>query len=346
MKRTIPAGLSLYLDFVRYLAAMIVVLHHTWPLLFPNFPLPWPGHAAVVVFFVLSGYVITHASSPQLGWRRYAKHRMARILPVAIVAIFLSIAISQLPNNNPVPNGGPMVLNWQSLGLNIIFLAQSWMDVPPSYNPPFWSLNYEVWYYIIFGTWLYKRNYAVTLLAMLIAGPKILLLLPVWLLGVALYKWAPVLGRYKAICIFNASIVFGLAFVWLDVSVHIREAMKMTWPVAMALTRGSSSFVGDFLLGLIVAANFIAAASLEMKPLFRFEKLIRYLSGFTFSTYVLHMPLVILIWNGLGVHNAIAFYVLLALLIFVLGQLTERQTKFYRAALDWRFPAYIKSAKI
>ena len=346
MKRTIPAGLSLYLDIVRYLAAMAVVFHHTWPLIFPEFPLPWPGHSAVVVFFVLSGYVITHASRPELGLRGYAQYRMARILPVAIVAMLLSVAISQLSSTTPVPNGGVMAFSWESLGLNMLFLAQSWMDVSPSYNPPFWSLNYEVWYYIIFGIWVYTKNRILTLLAVLIAGPKILLLLPVWLLGVGLYKWTPVLGRRQAAPIFIASVVVGLAFVWFDVAVHIREAMKILWPVAMGFTGGSGLFVGDFLLGLIVTANFMAASSLDMKGLFRFETPIRYLSSFTFSTYVLHMPLVILIWNGLGVRNATAFYALLALLIFVLGQLTERQTKFYRSALQWRFPAYIKSAGV
>lgn len=69
MNGKIPAGLSLYLDAVRFLAALVVLLHHTWPLLFPDFPLPWPGHSAVVVFFVLSGYVIAHASRPELGFR-------------------------------------------------------------------------------------------------------------------------------------------------------------------------------------------------------------------------------------------------------------------------------------
>ena len=346
MKHTIPAGLSLYLDMVRFLAAMAVVLHHTWPLIFPGLPLPWPGHSAVVVFFVLSGYVITHASRPELGLREYAQHRMARILPVAIVAMLLSVAISQLSVSSSVPNSGVMVFSWQSLSLNMLFLAQSWMDVSPSYNPPFWSLNYEVWYYIIFGTWVYTKNRVLTLLAVTIAGPKILLLLPVWLLGVALYKWTPMLGRRQAAHIFIASILVGLAFVWFDVAVHIREAMKIIWPVAMKLSGGSGLFVGDFLLGLIVAANFMAAASLDMRILFRFKTPIRYLSSFTFSTYVFHMPLVILIWNGLDVHNASAFYALLALLILVLGQITERQAKFYRSPLQWRIPTSIKSAEV
>lgn len=344
MNGKIPAGLSLYLDAVRLLAALLVMLHHTWPLVFPDFPLPWPGHSAVVVFFVLSGYVITHASRPELGFQGYMRHRMARILPVALAALLLSAAIAPLVGASPVPFGGSMVFSWQNVGLNALFVAQSWMDVAPPFNPPFWSLNYEVWYYIIFGAWVYAPNRLFAVLAALIAGPKILLLFPVWLIGAALYKFMPVLTHRRAAQVFIASIVIGLAFIWFDVSVQIREAMKVAWPVAMGLTYGSGMFVGDFLLGLIVAANFMAAASLDMKILARIEVPIRYLSSFTFSIYVFHMPLVILIWNGLGVHIAAVFYPLLTMFIFVFGQVTERQTKFYRAVLDWRAQDFKKRA--
>jgi peptidoglycan/LPS O-acetylase OafA/YrhL len=52
---------SIYLDFVRALAAFLVVLDHA-PTLFdlPNGP-RW-GHQAVMVFFVLSGYVICNVA--------------------------------------------------------------------------------------------------------------------------------------------------------------------------------------------------------------------------------------------------------------------------------------------
>jgi hypothetical protein len=101
----------------------------------------------------------------------------------------------------------------------------------------------------------------------------------------------------------------------------------------MDLTRGSNQFVGDFLLGLIVALNFLAAGSLGMGLVLKFEKAIRYLSSFTFSMYVFHMPLAVLIWNGLGVHAAVPFFGLLLLGVMGMGELTERRTKWYRSLL-------------
>lgn len=343
MNRRIPPGFSLYLDAIRFIAAIVVLLHHTWPLVFPNFPLPWPGHSAVVVFFVLSGYVITHAARPELGFRLYIQHRMARILPVTLVAILLTFCISPVAGSISIPYVGGMEFSALNAIRNALFLGQSWVDIAPPFNPPFWSLNYEVWYYIIFGAWVYAPSRLFAAVAALLAGPHILLLFPVWLLGVALYKWLPSIDQRQARLIFTASVCAGLAYIWFDVSVQIREVMKNEWAVAMSMTHGSGMFVGDFLFGLIVTANFASAASLNMRLLSRIRVPIRYLSSFTFSTYVFHMPLVVLIWNGGGIHGAFAFYSVLLLTIFAFGQLTERQTSFYRTLLQRYTPLRSKS---
>jgi peptidoglycan/LPS O-acetylase OafA/YrhL len=58
-------------------------------------PLPWPGHSAIVVFFVLSGFVITHAvNKPGTTLRHYVTHRLLRIMPVTILALLLSVALA------------------------------------------------------------------------------------------------------------------------------------------------------------------------------------------------------------------------------------------------------------
>jgi peptidoglycan/LPS O-acetylase OafA/YrhL len=120
MRSRIPPGFSLYLDAVRFLTSVVVLLHHTWPLIFPKFPPPWPRHSAVVVFFVLSGYVITHASKPELGLNLYAQHRMARILPVTLTAILLTFCISPIVSTTQIPHAGPMEFNWSNALLNAV----------------------------------------------------------------------------------------------------------------------------------------------------------------------------------------------------------------------------------
>jgi peptidoglycan/LPS O-acetylase OafA/YrhL len=88
------------LDGLRGLAAASVVLHHAlWaapgiggratPLAraLTAFPLRalWDGHAAVMLFFVLSGFVLAGAWRPP--WRAYALGRAWRIYPVALAAL-------------------------------------------------------------------------------------------------------------------------------------------------------------------------------------------------------------------------------------------------------------------
>src|SRR5580704_14604047 len=85
-----PVGLSLYLDFVRVLAALAVVLNHAadqqtggqW------MKIPAIGPDAVVVFFVLSGLVIAYTTpSRHASALDYFATRLARLWSVLLPAL-------------------------------------------------------------------------------------------------------------------------------------------------------------------------------------------------------------------------------------------------------------------
>lgn len=341
MRKAIDPGLSVYFDAARFLAAVIVVLHHVWPLIVPNVPIPWPGHEAVVVFFVLSGYVIAYtASDPTLSLRTYVEHRAARILSVAIPALMLAAAIAPFADGPSIKYAGQLNMGaeqfWFASVINALFLGQSFgMSVPAPFNGPFWSLCYEVWYYVIFAAWTYSTprwRLALTALALMVAGLKIVFLLPVWLMGVWLFHQKPVLTQRQALMLFAVSSLAAFAFFWSGASHAIRGVMKAVTPEFIASLHASNQFVGDTILGVFVTANFAAVASLgsHMRPLMKIERQVRYASSFTLSAYLYHMPLTVLIWNGLGVHHAIGFLAILASLIIALGYVTERRVKLAR----------------
>src|SRR5258708_36017678 len=79
-----------------------------------------------------------------------------------------------------------------TFALNAAFLSQSWdLEYFPFLDGPYWSLSYEVIYYIIFAFFIYTKGplrWLLVSLACLAAGPKILALFPCWLVGVAAYK--------------------------------------------------------------------------------------------------------------------------------------------------------------
>lgn len=325
----IAPGLSLYLDLIRFLAAVAVVLYHTWKQFDPLTTIKFPGHEAVVVFFVLSGYVIAHAAGrPGMTLALYAQHRIARILPVAWLALLLAGGLAVA---FPVLGGNEALL--VPTLVNMLFLAQSgwgWMEAP--LNPPFWSLNYEVWYYIIFAVWMFaRRRWLWLALAALLAGPKILLLMPVWLMGVALYRRTPHFQRGTALLLFVVTAAAAAALCGLNVSDIWRDWL---YRVAPPFWRAhySTQFLYDTVLGVVVALNFAAAASLgsALEKLGHVARPIRYLASFTFSLYVFHGPIAELLNKVVKLQSAPVFYIALAACVIVLAELTERRTGWYR----------------
>ena len=103
-----------------------------------------PGHLAVLVFFLLSGYVIglTNAA-PITTWRgrwHYWQRRLVRLYPLYVLALALSLAVARLYHS---PFSAAEVASWllmrQGLGENI-----------PKFNVAIWSLGYELLYYLLF----------------------------------------------------------------------------------------------------------------------------------------------------------------------------------------------------
>lgn len=179
-----PPLLSIYLDFVRFSAALVVFWGHvsgqrmTGGLLW-QFSLFMDQ--AVMVFFVLSGYVVAYATDrPRITGRDYVVARASRILSVAVPALVVTLVLDTAGTSlrpdlyqpwwGYVGEGKP----WQYLSA-ILFLGQVWWH-PTSVgsNLPYWSLHYEVWYYVIFGLAMFmpaKLRMAALLAAGLIVGP-------------------------------------------------------------------------------------------------------------------------------------------------------------------------------
>jgi peptidoglycan/LPS O-acetylase OafA/YrhL len=232
-------------------------------------------------------------------------------------------------------------LVWPTVA-NMLFIAQSGMlALEAPINSPFWSLNYEVWYYVIFAVWTFsapKRRLSLTVLALVLAGPKIVLLLPVWLMGVWLQRSRPKLSHGAALVLFVVSWGLGMTMFALDLSDTIRSYLyahiSFMWRAHF-----STQLVYDYLLGIAVTANFAAIAALPLPNWLKApERLIRYLAGFTFSLYLFHVPLGELMYEVIGIRAPLPYYAAMAAGTFVLAQLTERRVRFYRALLKprWR----------
>ena len=224
---------SVLLDGLRAVAALLVVGDHLRNMLFVDYPqLPLPrrwaampylltsaGHGAVVIFFVLSGYLISGTvyramDRGQWRWSTYLTHRLLRLWIVLVPGLLLCVLWDGLGlrlHHAPLLYGGAnynhltvAVRPQLSLGMlmgNLCFVGG--LHVPTlGSDGALWSLAFEFWYYLLFplgfALWLrkdtlQKRFWTVAALAgaAVMAGWGVLGMFPVWLLG----AFARELGR-------------------------------------------------------------------------------------------------------------------------------------------------------
>jgi peptidoglycan/LPS O-acetylase OafA/YrhL len=308
---------SVLLDLMRGLAALLVLLGHWRNLVFVDFPkvashrlllsLPYAitsaQHQAVIIFFVLSGYLIAgsvHRSFARDGWNwtNYLIHRLVRLWIVLIPGLLLCLlwdltgtALHLAPTlySGQVLNGfiadvSPRLAPQIFLG-NLFFLQNILVPAFGS-DGPLWSLANEFWYYLFFplGIIAVRRSSApvqrvisgVLFLAIAwFVGRGILLLFPVWLAGAAL-----ALIRRRRLG--NGSRIFA-AFVYTPL------------PFIFAKLHGIPSLLSDYLFSAVTFAFLLVLLSAvgPADPQSFFTRFSRALARFSYTLYVVHLPFIL-----------------------------------------------------
>ena len=131
-------GICAFIVMIGHLIVFSIIIEKNFTTDFSQYYYP-PGHLSVLVFFVLSGYVIgistpLVANVQELG--SYLKKRLIRIFPLYAIAIIVSILV--------VPTSLSETL------LNLFFLQVIFCAPLPG-NNPVWSLNHEMTYYLLYG---------------------------------------------------------------------------------------------------------------------------------------------------------------------------------------------------
>ena len=145
------------IEALRGLAAFYVVLHHAFPHKyivsgFNVYNFFRFGQEAVILFFLLSGFVIKYSFSVSTNktFKRYFFRRFFRLyIPLVIVMILGYLILSH-------KNGAFISLDFPNM-IGNLFMLQDWAKVKPHVffdpylgNNPLWSLAYEWWFYMLF----------------------------------------------------------------------------------------------------------------------------------------------------------------------------------------------------
>jgi peptidoglycan/LPS O-acetylase OafA/YrhL len=141
----------LQLDALRGLAAVTVVIYHC-RYAFQFTESPWylvpftSGTEAVVLFFVLSGYVLSlpHWRGRKIQYGAYLVRRICRIYLPYVAALVLSVAGASLFFGSRLPLSRWFYLTWQTPFSWQLLFKQLMMWPMPDFNTAFWSLRYEM----------------------------------------------------------------------------------------------------------------------------------------------------------------------------------------------------------
>jgi peptidoglycan/LPS O-acetylase OafA/YrhL len=309
----IDRTMSVYLDLLRFSAALLVLMEH---LDRDGFSTAWLhmnrlGHTAVIVFFVLSGLVIHHSTTKsQRGARDYLLARASRILSVALpalaIAFLMRLWLDSFDGKFLVVLPEDENASWPKFFASLFFYSEAWgMRLYPPLNLPFWSLCYEVWYYVMFGLLLFAPKHSLRmwmLLVFLLIGPQIFVLFPIWLMGVWLNRsgtrWQ--LGPTLASLIWLGSLVAVLIIGQSEIDKQLSEWLRLNVRGYWRLGH-SNRFITDYLLGVLVCLHLIAFRALYLSNwgsslVSAFDKVrgpAAYLAGFSFSLYLFHRPITI-----------------------------------------------------
>lgn len=292
-------NLSFYLDALRFLAATTVLLGHLSGQRFTGgwlWQLRPYTHDAVMVFFVLSGFVIgyvTHVREENM--LKYGISRLARIYSVALPSLIVTFCLDGVglwmnAPLYPMLDGGTHFPFANYVG-SVIFLNEVWdLDFFPGSNIAYWSLGYECWYYAIFGILLFVRppwNWLGGALGLALVGPRVASLFPLWCLGVAAYHLC---ARARIGPRTGIALTFAPALLWFLFELSpVADGQR---PGITAAGEVSADFLRDYGIAVAIALHLVGARIFleRIRIGQRMLGVTRFLANRTFSIYILHVP--------------------------------------------------------
>jgi peptidoglycan/LPS O-acetylase OafA/YrhL len=332
---------SVLISLLRGAAAIIVAAGHVRATMYPGLrtisePPLWFkgfafvtgfGHQAVLVFFIISGWLVGGSLLNKLdkpgAFLDYAIDRMTRLWTVLIPTFVLTLLFAFASGTVDIGKADYSSTNEYSAAVflgNLVGLQKVFL---PDFggNFPLWSLANETWYYLLFPllTLLFvarkhmvrAASAAALLLIVAVLPLAIILYFSIWLLGVAF-------SRVRIDCNPTVRLIwFGLLFVVTGYSrlTGLQDAFSV------------DTIWQDLLCSLMFLA-FLSSLQFRAAPSSRLLRPLgnggRFFAEFSFSLYVLHVPLITLLayliatYSGLrqlSPHEPLHFAIYLGILL-------------------------------
>jgi peptidoglycan/LPS O-acetylase OafA/YrhL len=385
LPRSPSRAASAHLDLIRGVAAWLVMWGHLRNLFFVDFEnvehgsrlvkvvylLTGFGHQSVVVFFVLSGFlisgtVIKRFVSGGWSWRGYAIDRLTRLYLVLIPGLLFGLLWDKTGSvifastglySQPLTGFGSSIvrsrITFPAFFGTLAFLQTLVSPVFGS-NGPLWSLANEFWYYALFPVglaalvaWAKQRIRQAVLLSVLAIAMAEFVKTPIlpgfliWMAGCALVV---------AYSRFDLRRGFWLIAYLLIASIAVFACL------AASRTRNSGALGSDIALGVTFSVFLFGILQIELGSHQEgYAKVAHLLAGFSYSLYVLHFPLLLFVrawlvsslrWQPNIPHLFYGLMIGAVTLLFAwsVSIFTEKKTATVRAWVDSVIPRYAKAS--
>lgn len=331
---------SLYLDVWRFGAALVVFLSHVASQKISGglfWQVKYFDQTAVMIFFVMSGFVISYISSTkETALKEYSIARISRLYSVVVPALVITFVADYIgfSINPDFYTGGPWPFETNSYlltySLSFLMIQNIWdLGLNPGINQPFWSLTFEWVYYIAFAAVFYFKShwkYAWLALILVLAGPTVVALFPIWLMGYFLYKAMPNDANQTTSFL---SVLLSLSAVVALVLVG-PEIRKIEFSSALI---SRQEIYGDYFDATMFCIHLYYLPYILHYVGYILEKyasIIRNVAACTFALYLFHRPLIQLIaaTASTDLENTIYRVSLLLiplLFVFTIGYWSEKQ---------------------
>jgi peptidoglycan/LPS O-acetylase OafA/YrhL len=332
-----PSGRVPSLDGLRGIAALIVVFHHLALLFTPIYAAtfaarspeaysePWSlvwwmtsspaylllaGPESVLIFFVLSGLVVTLPvlNRADFSWISYYPQRLARLYIPAAASVLLALVLRAVADCFAAEGVGTAVgegTSWRSV-LNAFDLVSGSFSL----NEPLWTLRWEVIFSILLPLFVIVAVAARTrwVLVAVAAGIATMMgsffteltsfsYLPVFLLGALLavkftsiQRWAADPSRARLVWWLG---LLGFVLSVLTITLHASVVGAFPGKFRLQALAMSVQFVGC--VGIVLVAAFWVPAARALST-----KFCQWLGRVSFSLYLVHTPVIVAAYTIIG----------------------------------------------
>ncbi len=359
-----------FITIIRGFSALLVVLNHLRSAYFIDFSqvenknllnsffyfITGFGHYAVIVFFVLSGFLVTKSFLKTKEIKSYAFNRLIRLwlplLPVLLFTFFLDSVSKSIDSTIftgqyfNVMHSGPQPGQFSNSVITFIgnvFFLQSIFVEPFGSNGPLWSLSYEFWYYTLFPLMFFLFSASTKHISRILSTAALCLIvymLPFyalvgylcWLLGGFVNKFINYRLKYTLLSFIISLILFLVTVSLFRIKPDIL----------------GHSYIGDIVLSLIFSVVVLTSLRVKIKLNNFINRIVDFMSDVSYTLYIIHFPIVYLVFTLLyrgskrefNLINLLGYFITLAaiyVVTYIFWYLFERNTEKLKLLMKERF---------